>query len=63
MLNISSGGACYSHRDIYYNNTQLFGSQTSVDGIVDDISCLLKVPRRALHVVGVSLGLLIRPVY
>ncbi|XP_071332815.1 meiotic recombination protein SPO11 isoform X4 [Trachinotus anak] len=37
-------------RDIYYNNTQLFGSQTAVDSIVDDISCMLKVPRRSLHV-------------
>lgn len=49
---LSSGCACCSHRDIYYNNTQLFGSQKSVDAMVDDISCLLKVPRRALHVVG-----------
>lgn len=40
-------------RDIYYNNTQLFGSQRTVDHIVDDISCLLKVPRRSLHVVSV----------
>ncbi|XP_036960615.1 meiotic recombination protein SPO11 isoform X4 [Acanthopagrus latus] len=39
-------------RDIYYNNTQLFGSQKTVDGIVDDISCMLKVPRRSLHVDG-----------
>uniref|UniRef100_A0A3Q2NTG9 DNA topoisomerase (ATP-hydrolyzing) n=1 Tax=Fundulus heteroclitus TaxID=8078 RepID=A0A3Q2NTG9_FUNHE len=38
-------------RDIYYNNTQLFGSQRTVDSIIDDISCMLKVPRRSLHVV------------
>ncbi|XP_034027399.1 meiotic recombination protein SPO11-like [Thalassophryne amazonica] len=38
-------------RDIYYNNTQLYGSQKIVDSIVDDISCMLKVPRRSLHVV------------
>ncbi|XP_076840546.1 meiotic recombination protein SPO11 isoform X4 [Brachyhypopomus gauderio] len=37
-------------RDIYYNDPQLFGSQKSVDSIVDDISCMLKVPRRSLHV-------------
>lgn len=55
VLGISTGCVCCSHRDIYYNNTQLFGSQKSVDSIVDDISCLLKVPRRALHVVGVRL--------
>lgn len=45
-------------RDIYYNNTQLFGSQATVDSIVDDISCLLKVPRRALHVLATSKGLI-----
>uniref|UniRef100_A0A8D3BHG1 DNA topoisomerase (ATP-hydrolyzing) n=1 Tax=Scophthalmus maximus TaxID=52904 RepID=A0A8D3BHG1_SCOMX len=45
-------------RDIYYNNTQLFGSQTTVDGIVDDISCMLKAPRRSLHVLATSKGLI-----
>ncbi|XP_044068473.1 meiotic recombination protein SPO11 isoform X2 [Siniperca chuatsi] len=43
-------------RDIYYNNTQLFGSQKTVDSIVDDISCMLKVPRRSLHVLATSKG-------
>ncbi|CAB1455871.1 unnamed protein product [Pleuronectes platessa] len=45
-------------RDIYYNNTQLFVSQTTVDSIVDDISCMLKVPRRSLHVLATSKGLI-----
>ncbi|KAK2851629.1 hypothetical protein Q5P01_007905 [Channa striata] len=45
-------------RDIYYNNTQLFGSQTTVDSIVDDISCMLKIPRRSLHVLATSKGLI-----
>ncbi|KAM3871775.1 5-aminolevulinate synthase, non-specific, mitochondrial-like [Diretmus argenteus] len=45
-------------RDIYYDNTQLFDSQTNVDCIVDDISCMLKVPRRALHVLATSRGLI-----
>lgn len=44
----------FVRRDIYYNNTQLFGSQKTVDSIVDDISCMLKVPRRSLHVVSVT---------
>lgn len=39
------------NRDIYYNDPQLFGSQKTLDAIVDDISCLLRVPRRSLHVV------------
>uniref|UniRef100_A0A3Q3ANT4 DNA topoisomerase (ATP-hydrolyzing) n=1 Tax=Kryptolebias marmoratus TaxID=37003 RepID=A0A3Q3ANT4_KRYMA len=46
------------HRDIYYNNTQLFVSQRSVDSIVDDISCMLKIPRRSLHVLATSKGLI-----
>ncbi|XP_034393877.1 meiotic recombination protein SPO11 [Cyclopterus lumpus] len=45
-------------RDIYYNNTQLFGSQKAVDSIVDDISCMLKVTRRSLHVLATSKGLI-----
>ncbi|XP_068453337.1 meiotic recombination protein SPO11 [Clinocottus analis] len=45
-------------RDIYYNNTQLFGSQKAVDSIVDDISCMLKVSRRSLHVLATSKGLI-----
>ncbi|XP_070824615.1 meiotic recombination protein SPO11 [Chaetodon trifascialis] len=45
-------------RDIYYNNTQLFGSQKTVDNVVDDISCMLKVPRRSLHVLATSKGLI-----
>lgn len=57
---VSSACACCSHRDIYYNDTRLFGSQRAVDSVVDDVSCLLKVPRRALHVVGVPVTL--RPV-
>ncbi|XP_066558626.1 meiotic recombination protein SPO11 [Amia ocellicauda] len=43
-------------RDIYYNDTQLFGSQRTVDLIVDDISCMLRVPRRGLHVLATSKG-------
>lgn len=50
----------YFHRDIYYNNTQLFGSQTTVDNIVDDISCMLKIPRRSLHVVSVHVWVTMR---
>lgn len=42
------------HRDIYYTDSQLFGNQASVDNIIDDISCMLKVPRRSLHVVSHS---------
>uniref|UniRef100_A0AAQ4Q7A9 DNA topoisomerase (ATP-hydrolyzing) n=1 Tax=Gasterosteus aculeatus aculeatus TaxID=481459 RepID=A0AAQ4Q7A9_GASAC len=50
-----SFGFCF-HRDIYYNNAQLFGSQKAVDGLVDDISCMLKVSRRSLHVLATSKG-------
>ncbi|XP_061590830.1 meiotic recombination protein SPO11 [Cololabis saira] len=45
-------------RDLYYNDTQLFSSQQTVDRIVDDISCMLKVPRRSLHVLATSKGLI-----
>nr|WQM43595.1 spo11 initiator of meiotic double strand breaks [Eurycea tynerensis] len=43
-------------RDIYYTDVQLFGTQSVVDNIVNDISCMLKVPRRSLHVLSSSKG-------
>jgi len=39
-------------RDIYYSDTLLFGSQSVVDNIINDISCMLKIPRRSLHIVS-----------
>ncbi|XP_048203469.1 meiotic recombination protein SPO11 isoform X3 [Perognathus longimembris pacificus] len=45
-------------RDIYYTDSQLFGNQTTVDNIIDDISCMLKVPRRSLHILSTSKGLI-----
>ncbi|XP_041061411.1 meiotic recombination protein SPO11 [Carcharodon carcharias] len=43
-------------RDLYYNETQLFGSQMILDGIINDICCMLKVPRRCLHILSTSKG-------
>ncbi|XP_078508114.1 meiotic recombination protein SPO11 isoform X11 [Lissotriton helveticus] len=43
-------------RDIYYTDVQLFGTQSVVDNIVNDISCMLKIPRRSLHVLSTSKG-------
>ncbi|XP_006839219.1 PREDICTED: meiotic recombination protein SPO11 isoform X2 [Chrysochloris asiatica] len=45
-------------RDIYYTDCQLFGNQTVVDNIINDISCMLKVPRRSLHILSTSKGLI-----
>nr|XP_057908206.1 meiotic recombination protein SPO11 isoform X2 [Doryrhamphus excisus] len=45
-------------RDIFYNDPQLFGSQRTVDRIVDDVCCMFKVPRRALRVLATSKGLI-----
>ncbi|XP_072044802.1 meiotic recombination protein SPO11-like [Amphiura filiformis] len=43
-------------RDMYYNDTQLFGSQAVLDDIVDNIACMLQVPRWRLHVLATSKG-------
>ncbi|XP_010900615.3 meiotic recombination protein SPO11 [Esox lucius] len=56
IYKLVQSNAYATKRDIYYNNTQLFGSQRTVDSIVDDISCMLKVPRRRLHVLATSKG-------
>uniref|UniRef100_A0A3Q1EVD0 DNA topoisomerase (ATP-hydrolyzing) n=1 Tax=Acanthochromis polyacanthus TaxID=80966 RepID=A0A3Q1EVD0_9TELE len=58
IYRLVQSNAYATKRDIYYNNTQLFGSQRTVDIIVDDISCLLKIPRRSLHVLATSKGLI-----
>ncbi|NWQ60097.1 SPO11 protein, partial [Neopipo cinnamomea] len=43
-------------RDIYYSDTLLFGSQSAVDCIINDISCMLKIPRRSLHILSTTKG-------
>uniref|UniRef100_A0A8C3QR28 DNA topoisomerase (ATP-hydrolyzing) n=1 Tax=Cyanoderma ruficeps TaxID=181631 RepID=A0A8C3QR28_9PASS len=43
-------------RDIYYSDTLLFGSQSVVDQMINDISCMLKIPRRSLHVLSTTKG-------
>ncbi|OCT62417.1 meiotic recombination protein SPO11 isoform X2 [Xenopus laevis] len=43
-------------RDIYYNDVQLYGSQTVVDNIISDLSCMLKIPRINLHILSTSKG-------
>ena len=39
------------HRDIFYQDPSVFGSQSCLDEIVDTISCMLRVPRNRLHIV------------
>ncbi|XP_040187152.1 meiotic recombination protein SPO11 [Rana temporaria] len=43
-------------RDIFYDNVQLYGSQRTVDSIITDISCMLRIPRRSLHILSTSKG-------
>ncbi|CAH3179088.1 unnamed protein product [Porites lobata] len=56
---------CYKHlqqdtyatkRDIYYSDVVFFGSQSVVDEIIDNLACMLKVPRHCLHVIAASKG-------
>ncbi|XP_038057480.1 meiotic recombination protein SPO11-like isoform X2 [Patiria miniata] len=43
-------------RDLYYNDTKLFGSQSTLDETMENICCMLNVPRRSLHVLATSKG-------
>ncbi|NXS11146.1 SPO11 protein, partial [Neodrepanis coruscans] len=43
-------------RDIYYSDPLLFGSQSAVDQIINDISCMLRIPRRSLHILSTTKG-------
>ncbi|XP_039591734.1 meiotic recombination protein SPO11 [Polypterus senegalus] len=45
-------------RDIFYCNKGLFGTQRTVDKIIDDICCMLLIPRLSLHVLATSKGLI-----
>nr|QIC49994.1 putative meiotic recombination protein SPO11 [Actinia equina] len=45
-------------RDIYYSDVMFYGTQSVVDEIVENISCMLKVPRHCLHVLATSKGLI-----
>lgn len=45
---------CLILRDIYYSDVPFFGNQGVVDSIVDNLACMLKVPRYCLHVVSFS---------
>ncbi|KAK6536606.1 hypothetical protein TWF281_000833 [Arthrobotrys megalospora] len=47
----------YTKRDIYYKDVALFGSQRTVDNLVDDIASALGVPRRSLHITAAAKGL------
>jgi len=40
------------NRDLFYQDPVLFGSQHSVDSLIDDAALIIQVPRSQLHVVG-----------
>ena len=41
-----------SVRDVYYMDTDLYGTQASVNAAVDDIGCALRLTRDSLHLVS-----------
>ncbi|XP_064626752.1 meiotic recombination protein SPO11-like [Lineus longissimus] len=43
-------------RDLYYQDPHLFTNQAVVDDIVDNVSCMIQVPRWDLHVLATSKG-------
>ncbi|XP_040506984.1 meiotic recombination protein SPO11 isoform X2 [Gallus gallus] len=43
-------------RDIYYSDKLLFGSQRVVDNLINEISCMLQIPRRSLHILSTTRG-------
>lgn len=48
----------HTHRDIYYRDPALFGSQKHVDRYVDDIAFTFGVTRTAMNVTAVAKGLI-----
>ncbi|CEG83098.1 hypothetical protein RMATCC62417_17070 [Rhizopus microsporus] len=49
-------------RDMYYRDVGLFGTQSVVDTIVNDIACHYNVPRSSLNVSASSKGLIFGPI-
>jgi meiotic recombination protein SPO11 len=43
-------------RDLYYQDVVLFGNQPALDDALENISCMLQVPRWRLHVLATSKG-------
>ncbi|XP_021362442.1 meiotic recombination protein SPO11-like, partial [Mizuhopecten yessoensis] len=52
---VQTGKHC-TKRDIYYQDVSGFGSQAQLDEVVDNLSCLLDIPRWGLHVLASSKG-------
>ncbi|GFO04714.1 meiotic recombination protein spo11 [Plakobranchus ocellatus] len=44
-------------RDIFYQYPDLYSSQSSLDRVIDDVACMLQVPRWDLHILATSKGL------
>ncbi|ELT88325.1 hypothetical protein CAPTEDRAFT_89794 [Capitella teleta] len=44
-------------RELYYQDVKLFPGQSTLDDIVDDVACMLQVPRWNLHILATSKGL------
>lgn len=44
-------------RDIFYQYPDLYNCQSSIDKIVNDVACMLQVPRWDLHIIATSKGL------
>jgi meiotic recombination protein SPO11 len=60
ILKISSqllkDGKTATKRDLYYLDTELFGSQKNLDAIVDDLASMFQVPRNHLNIVASCRG-------
>eukprot|EP00105_Crassostrea_gigas_P007279 XP_011421470.1 PREDICTED: meiotic recombination protein SPO11 [Crassostrea gigas] len=52
---IQTGSFC-TKRDLYYQDTTLFGNQTALDEALENVSCMIQVPRWRLHVLATSKG-------
>jgi meiotic recombination protein SPO11 len=46
-------------RDLFYNDVDLFEKQQILDCVIDDLACLFRVPRRCLHVISDTKGMML----
>ncbi|KAK3084427.1 hypothetical protein FSP39_013385 [Pinctada imbricata] len=53
---LMTSGRYATKRDLYYQDAEGIGSQPTLDDAVDNVSCMLQIPRWHLHILATSKG-------
>ena len=56
MHHLVTSGRYSTKRDLFYQDTEGIGSQSVLDEAIDNVSCMLQIPRWRLHIMATSKG-------